>query len=114
MLGEPRTKFLDPWFRDTPSPGPRYAVETADLSLLLSQYLSTRFCVLDFDQAFLANHPPSAVAHIPPPYLAPESIFELTNGPAADIWAFGSILYSLRAPVHLFWDSYLVIRRLPP
>lgn len=107
IFGEPRRLFLDPCFRDRPSPGPKYAVEAVELSKLPAEYLSTRLCILDFDEAFLANSPPPGLAHIPAPYLAPESIFSLNNGPEADIWALGCILYSLRRPAsQLFWDLF--------
>lgn len=81
---------------------PEFAYLNADLGLLPPEYFSTRLCILDFDQAFLANDPPRAISNIPLPYLAPESIFTLTNGPAADIWALGSILFCLRDTCHLF------------
>jgi serine/threonine protein kinase len=107
IFGEPRRRSLDPCFRDRPSPGPKYAVETVDLSRLPAEYLSTRLCILDFDEAFLANSPAAGLAHIPAPYLAPESIFSLTNGPEGDIWALGCILYSLRRSAsQLFWDLF--------
>jgi serine/threonine protein kinase len=81
---------------------PNFAFETAQLTRLPPEYLSTKLCVLDFDQAFLTEHPPGDLARIPVPFLAPESIFTLTNGPAADVWAFGSVLFNLRKSTRLF------------
>jgi serine/threonine protein kinase len=104
FFGEPRIEPLDSWFTGGPSPAPEYAFEVADLRLLPSDYFSTRLCVLDFDQAFLTEHPPKRLAHIPAPLLAPESIFTLTNGPAADVWALGSVLFNLREPFQPFWS----------
>lgn len=76
-----------------------HSAENVQLSL-------TKICILDFDQAFLAEDPPGEVSYIPVPYLAPESIFALTNTPAADVWALGCILFNLRYPMQLFWDFY--------
>ncbi|KAL2165772.1 hypothetical protein VTG60DRAFT_3851 [Thermothelomyces hinnuleus] len=81
---------------------PEFAYLNADLGPLPPDYLSTRLSILDFDQAFLASDPPKDVSNIPLPYLAPDSIFTRTNGPAADVWALGSILFNLRAPLSLF------------
>jgi serine/threonine protein kinase len=68
--------------------------------------LSTNLCILDFDQAFLTHDPPREVAYTPVIYLAPESIFTLTNGPAADVWAMGCILFNLRDPAPPFLDPF--------
>jgi serine/threonine protein kinase len=97
---------LGRWFSEEPSPAPKYIVGAADLTLLPSSYLSTKICILDFDQAFLTATPPREVASLPPPYLAPESIFTLTNGPAADVWALGCMLFNLRYPARLFFDWF--------
>jgi serine/threonine protein kinase len=100
-----RRQSLDAWFQDSPSPGPKYAVKAIKLSRLPAEYLSTRLCVFDFDQSFMAHSPPQDLSHIPPAYPAPESIFSLINSPEADIWALGSILFRLRTPnTQLFWD----------
>ena len=104
IFGEPRIKFVDQFFRDQPSCGPQFAVAAVNLSRLPVEYLSTRLCILDFDQAFFMNSPPRGLSHVPPAYLAPESIFSLINGPEADVWALGSILFNLRRPDKLFWD----------
>ena len=83
---------------------PRYAVEPVRLTRLPSAYLSDRLCVIDFDQAYPAEDPPRKLSQIPAPYLAPENIFALANGPPADVWALGCVLFSLRSPWLLFQD----------
>lgn len=94
-----------PSYSHCPNPGPKYAVKAIKLSRLPAEYMSARLCILDFDQSFMAHSPPQGLSHAPPAYLAPESIFSLTNGPEADIWALGSILFRLRTPnTQLFWD----------
>jgi serine/threonine protein kinase len=94
------------FFPEQSSPAPQYIVAAAKLILLPWDYLSTRVCILDFDQAFLADDAPHKVPYLPVTYLAPESIFALTNSPAADVWALGCILFNLRYPMQLFWDVF--------
>ena len=77
---------------------------TVDLTLLPPNYLPSRLCILDFDEAFLTESPPPHLSRTPRQYLAPEAIFRLINGPAADIWALGLMLFSLRTSTQLFWD----------
>ncbi|KAK3299901.1 kinase-like domain-containing protein [Chaetomium fimeti] len=98
MFGKPRVRPLDRRF------GSPYVVAAADLTRLPVEYYSTKISILDFDQAFLTSNPPRKVAGIPASYLAPESIFALTNSPAADVWALGCILFNLRDPFPLFSD----------
>ena len=106
LFGRPRTESIDYYFPERPSPAPQYVVRAADLTLLPLSYLSTRICIFDFDQAFLTSNAPHEVPFLPPTYLAPESIFTLTNGPAADVWALGCILFNLRYPMQLFLTSF--------
>ncbi|KAK3304813.1 kinase-like domain-containing protein [Chaetomium strumarium] len=90
-------------------PGPRapnYAVEAMDLTRLPSKYLSSKLYILDFDQAYLSHSPPRSLLGIPPRYLAPESIFEVRNGPPADIWALGCLIFRMRCGVELFGDLF--------
>lgn len=106
MVGTPRRLLVDEYFIPKPSPGPQYVVAAADLTLLPVNYFSTKICILDFDQAFLTDDPPRHVSGTPAPYLAPESIFTLTNSPAADVWALGCVLFNLRYPLPLFWNVF--------
>jgi serine/threonine protein kinase len=103
LFGEPRTEDLKRWYSGDSSCFPKLAFETAQLNRLPPDYLSANLCILDFDQAFLSEHPPKELAHIPVRFMAPESIFTLTNSPAADVWALGSILFNLRDPSYLFF-----------
>jgi serine/threonine protein kinase len=89
---------------EDPSFLPNYAYEAVDLTLLPPDYLSARLCILDFDEAFLRESPPPRLSRTPRQYLAPEAIFSLINGPAADIWALGLMLFSLRTCTQLFCD----------
>ncbi|KAG7289902.1 hypothetical protein NEMBOFW57_006279 [Staphylotrichum longicolle] len=79
-------------------------VETADLAMLPPDFLSTNICILDFGLTFLADKPPRSLSKTPREYLSPESIFALVNSPAADVWAFGIVLFCLRTQVHIFRD----------
>jgi serine/threonine protein kinase len=106
MLGRPRRRLVDEYFIPKPSPGPQYVVAAADLTLLPANYLSTKICIMDFDQGFLTDNAPRHISWTPAPYLAPESIFTLTNGPAADVWALGCVLFNLRYPRPLFRDMF--------
>ena len=89
------------------SPAPAYAVETVDLTLLPPEYLTSNVCIFDYDCAFLTEDPPKRLAYIEYDYLAPESIFTLTNGPEADVWALGCIPLYLRRPMLPFRDCQL-------
>ena len=92
MFGTPRTRSIERFFfPEQPSPAPQYIVAAAKLILLPWDYLSTRICILDFDQAFLTDDAPREVPYLPVTYLAPESIFALTNSPAADVWGVHSV-----------------------
>jgi len=82
----------------------RSEVETANLTMLPPNFLSTSICILDFGLAFLIDSPPQSLSRTPREYLSPESIFALINSPAADVWAFGIIIFCLRASTHLFRD----------
>lgn len=83
---------------------PKSDVETADLAMLPPDFLSTNICILDFGLTFLADKPPRSLSKTPREYLSPESIFTLVNSPAADVWAFGIVLFCLRTQVHIFRD----------
>ena len=96
IFGPPRKVPLDFFFPDQPSPAPSYAVRPVNLGWLPSAYLSTKLALLDFDEAFFADDPPRGLSHIPHQYLAPEAIFAVRNGPAADVWALGCIIIGLR------------------
>ncbi|KAK3936996.1 kinase-like domain-containing protein [Diplogelasinospora grovesii] len=102
IFGPPQIQTLEYFFPETPSPAPEYVVVPVDLGRLPSNYLSTRLCIIDFDHAFSTRNAPKQLSHIPYQYLAPENIFTLTNGPPADVWALGCILYELRYPMALF------------
>jgi serine/threonine protein kinase len=104
ILGAPVTESLEFASSENPSPAPPYAVHSVNLALLPAAYLSSKLCIIDFDQAFLITEPRRELSRIPTLYLAPESIFTLTNGPAADIWALGCLLFSLRTSWSLFQD----------
>ncbi|KAH8880792.1 kinase-like protein [Thozetella sp. PMI_491] len=86
------------------SRAPKNAVQAMDLSRLPARYLSSKVYVMDFDQAYTVEEPPSDLLGIPPIFLAPESIFELRNGPPADIWALGCIIFRMRGGMDLFYD----------
>lgn len=83
-------------FPASPSPAPPHLVRPVNLGWLPATYLSTNVCVLDFNEAFFTEDPTNELPHIPAEYLAPEAIFALRNGPAADVWVFGCILVAPR------------------
>jgi hypothetical protein len=72
--------------------------------MLPPNFFSTSICILDFGLSFLTEKPPRGLSLTPRSYMSPESIFELVNGTAADMWSFGVILYCLRASTHIFRD----------
>ena len=110
IFGPPQIQTLEFFFPETketphaPLPAPEYVVVPVELGRLPSNYLSTRLRIIDFDHAFSTKTAPKQLSHIPYQYLAPENIFTLANGPPADIWALGCILYELRYPMAPFQD----------
>ncbi len=104
LFGEPNTEPIRALFKEIPCVGPKFATEAMNLGLLPPECLSTSLCLIDFDQAFLSKDPPIYLLGIPPMYLAPESIFELKNGPPSDVWALGCALFSMRCAYDLFVD----------
>jgi serine/threonine protein kinase len=104
IFGPPQIQTLEFFFPEPPSPAPEYVVVPVNLGRLPSAYLSTSICIIDFDHTFSTSDAPKELSHIPYQYLAPENIFTLTNGPSADVWALGCILYELRYPMALFQD----------
>jgi serine/threonine protein kinase len=102
LFGPRRIRSVDRYFPHKPSPGPQYVVGAAPLAQLPMDYFSTGICIFDFDQAFPTDSAPIKLPYIPHHYLAPECIFNLTNGPAADVWALGCILFTLKDPIQPF------------
>ncbi|KAK3304743.1 kinase-like domain-containing protein [Chaetomium strumarium] len=102
LFGPPQIQTVEFFFPESPSPAPEYVVIPVDFGDLPSNYLSTRLCIIDFDHAFSAENAPKQLSHIPYHYLAPENIFTLANGPPADVWALGCILFELRDSITLF------------
>lgn len=96
IFGPPLKERIDMLFPALPSPAPSHFVRPVNLGWLPATYLSTNVWVLDFDEAFFTQDPTSELPHVPVEYMAPEAIFALENGPAADVWAFGCILVALR------------------
>jgi serine/threonine protein kinase len=86
------------------SRSPKYAVEAVDLARLPSNYLSSKLYILDFDQAYSSLKQPHSLLGITPRYLAPESIFELRNGPPADVWTLGCLIFRMRCGVDICHD----------
>lgn len=84
---------------------PRHAVQPMDLSRLPAEYLSDKLSILDFDLAFPTHDPPDYLSAIPPQYMAPETIFELKNGPSADVWALGCLMFRMRCGRDIFSDD---------
>ncbi|KAK3368756.1 kinase-like domain-containing protein [Podospora didyma] len=99
ILGDPWKHPLEESEDEIALSRPKYGVQPVDLSLLPPRFLSTKLCVLDFDQSFLVDNPPKDLARISPPYLAPEATFSLRNGPPGDVWALG-VPFQDGYPVH--------------
>lgn len=89
---------------ESESRAPKYAVQAINLGRLPSTYLSNKLYILDFDQAYSSQNPPCSLLGIAPRYLAPESIFELRNGPPADIWALGCLIFRIRCGSDIYQE----------
>ncbi|KAI1357397.1 kinase-like domain-containing protein [Xylaria arbuscula] len=81
---------------------PTYAVQAMNLTQLPSKYLSNQLCILDFDQTYSSQDTPRSILRISPRYLAPETIFEMRNGPPADVWALGCLIFRMRCGPDIF------------
>jgi len=101
-MQEIRLRSEDP--KNSESRAPKYAVESMDLTRLPSSYLSSKLYILDFDQVYSSLKTPRSLLGIAPRYLAPESIFELRNGPPADVWALGCLTFRMRCGLDIFDD----------
>ncbi len=103
-LKKEKPVLLPEYEADSTSCAPKYIVEPMDLALLPPEYLTSKLTILDFDQAYPIQDPPCYLTGIAPQYMAPESIFEFKNGPPADVWALGCIMFRMRCGMQLFTD----------
>jgi serine/threonine protein kinase len=104
LLGKPQTETVQMLSGERPGPSaPTYVVDMPDfVNIDPSKLTRENIRIVDFDQSFDTTAPPTTVLGIPPTYMAPESIFDLTAGVHSDVWALGCAIFRMRAGYDLF------------
>ncbi|KAI0845058.1 kinase-like protein [Daldinia vernicosa] len=105
LFGSPQTAPLRTYSEDPPGPhGPEYIVVPLDFCSSATNVLSSKICIIDFDQSFTITRPPSERPGIPAKYLAPEVAVGRPASPASDVWALGCAIFRIRSGDDLFFD----------
>ncbi len=105
-LGTPSIGYLHwsfSWLRD-PS-APQYFMEPASLSSIDRKYVSAKILLIDFDEAFSEQFPPSDVLTTAYNYCSPELILEIMASKASDIQALACTIFQMRSGISLLDDS---------
>ena len=79
---------------------PKQVVQTPDLSGL-DYSLLTRIRIIDFGQAFFADHPPLSLG-VPIDFFSPELCFGYLPSAKSDVWHLACILYQIHTRKLLF------------
>ncbi|RMD41612.1 hypothetical protein DV735_g3524, partial [Chaetothyriales sp. CBS 134920] len=107
LFRPPQTAPLQTYSGKPPRPhGPDYIVEALNFcsSSATVNVLSSKICVIDFDQSFTTTSPPQELPGIPAKYLAPEVAVGLSPSPASDVWALGCAIFRIRTGDDIFFD----------
>ena len=105
LFGHPQTAPVRTYSEKPPRPhAPDYIVIPLDFCSLTTTVLSRDICVIDFDQSFTIEDPPSDPLGIPAKYLAPEVAVGRFASSASDIWALGCAIFRIRSGDDLFFD----------
>lgn len=103
LLGKPETEPIVTFSGDIPGPeAPRYIVNAVDFLSCQQDILLDEICLIDFDQAFLVEAPPTKMLGIPAEFLAPEVAAGGKASPASDVWALGCSILRMRSGLGLF------------
>lgn len=110
LLGPIRTEKLKlPNGRRSPH-GPNQVVQTPDFSGLdYSLLLQVR--VIDFGEAFLADHPPPSLG-VPLNYFPPELCFGYLPSKKSDVWQLACILYQIHTVKPIFPTFFRIFEML--
>lgn len=101
-FGEPEKSEISR--RDNEPLGPEappYAVPPAYFWSIGEEGLTKQIKIIDFGEASFSQYERRKL-HTPLPFRAPESFFGELIGPAADVWAFGCIVFNVFGNGHLF------------
>lgn len=82
---------------------PAYIVRPLDFCVASTNLLTSRLCVIDFDQCFQKDQPPARIV-TPAIYMAPEVAIEHPYSEASDIWALGCVIFRMRSSEDIFLD----------
>ena len=105
LFGRPQTSPVLTYSEKPPRPhAPDYIVVSLDFCSSATTVLSRNICVIDFDQSFTVEEPPSEPLGIPAKCLAPEVAVGGSPSPATDIWALGCAIFRIRSGDDLFFD----------
>ncbi|KAK4161589.1 kinase-like domain-containing protein [Cladorrhinum sp. PSN259] len=105
LFGHPQTAPVRTYSEKPQGPhAPKYIVVPLDFCSLTTTVLGRDICVIDFDQSFTIEEPPSDQLGIPAKYLAPEVAVGRFASPASDIWALGCAIFRIRSGDDLFFD----------
>lgn len=82
---------------------PAYIVKPLDFCVPSTSLLTSRLCVIDFDQCFQKDQPPARIG-TPAIYMAPEVAIGKPPSKASDIWALGCVIFRMRSSEDMFPD----------
>lgn len=82
---------------------PAYIVKPLDFCIAPTNLLTSRLRVIDFDQCFQKDQPPTRIG-TPAIYMAPEVAVGKPPSEASDIWALGCVIFRMRSADDIFLD----------
>lgn len=98
MFGQPVTSMVRSEEESGLGPeSPRYIVKALDFLAAAQNMIAERMHIIDFDQCFANNAPPSTMLGTPAEFLAPEVAAGGQASPASDVWALGCTISRLRS-----------------
>lgn len=106
MFGQPQTAPVEPCSDEETSPGPhapQYVVAPVNFSAASTKILTRHLRILDFDQCFRCDSPPTSIG-TPAKYMAPEVAGGEPPSKASDVWSLGCTIFRLRSGDDIFFD----------
>lgn len=104
IFGRPLTDPIETCSGKPAGPSaPAYIVKPLDFCDSSTNLLTSRLCLIDFDQCFQNDQPPARIG-TPAIYMAPEVAIGQLPSEASDIWALGCAIFRMRSADDIFLD----------